>query len=155
MTNEYLVQLPADDAGGKRFRTNTTNLGSGDHHMELVILTFGSGNIVDYTMALPVQSRPSAVPGLAVQALTMYDSGSGGTGLTSAMVRIVRVKANNYNSGDIYVGYGTAAGGMRPYSGFGYGLVANEYYDVDTDEAGEVFIFASNSGDQITVAGRQ
>jgi len=143
--SEGYVQIPPDNSG-KKIRTLTLNLGSGSIYMEVTPIAFGSGMVVDLTQALPVQIRPSAVPGVAIGARKALTSASGGLGLTSAAVRSVRVKAGHFNSGDIYVGAGTGALSQRPYSGYGYALLKDEYVDIATDQAGEVFGFAEISG---------
>jgi len=146
MSLEGYVQVPPDNSGGKKIRTLSLNLGSGTIHMEISPIAFGSGMVVDTTAPLPVQIRPSITPGTAIGLYKAATSASGGVGLTSAVVRSVRVKAVHYNSGDVYVGAGTAALAQRPYSGYGYALRVDEYVDIETDQAGEVFVFAEISG---------
>jgi len=154
MANEGVVQLPADDSGGKKMRALYTNLGSGNHYMEVITPTYGSGMIVDLGTPLPVQTRPSASPGLKARSFISATSVSGGVCLTSNAVREVRVKAQHFNSGDIYVGSNVSASD-RPYSGFGYILRPDEYHDVEVDEAGKVFVFGAVSGYcHVTYAGK-
>ena len=145
MANENVIQLPADDSGGKKLRTITTNLGSGNHHMEVITPTFGSGTIVDITTPLPVVTRPTIVPGLIGKAFISATSASGGIVLTSAAVRAVRVKAQHFNSGEVYLGSNISTG-ARPYSGVGYLLRPDEFVDVEVDQAGKLFVFGAISG---------
>jgi len=154
VNNENRIQLPADDSGGKSLRTIATNLGSGNHHMEVVVLAYGSGNIVDYSIALPVQTRPSTTPGVIGKAYISATSISGGVALTSAAVREIRVKAQHFNSGEIYVGSNITTSN-RPYSGVGYILRPDEYVDIEVDQAGKVFVFGEISGYcHVTYAGK-
>jgi len=145
MANENVIQLPADDAGGKKLRAIHTNLGSGNHYMEVVVPTFGSGQIVDVTTPFPVVTRPTIVPGLIGKAFISATSASGGVVLTSAAVRAVRVKAQHFNSGETYLGsnINTSA---RPYSGVGYLLRPDEFVDVEIDQVGKLFVFGAVSG---------
>jgi len=149
---ENYIQVPPNSSGSK-VRTIALTQGSGVVHMEVTPIAFNSGLIVSEAAALPVQIRPSISPGVAVAALKQLNSLSGGVCLTSAAVRSVRVKAYHFNSGEVYVGH-TATGSMRPYSGFGYILRPDEYVDIETDQAGKVFVFGSISGlDYVTSLG--
>ena len=154
MANENVIQLPADDAGGKKLRAITTNLGSGNHYMEVITPTYGSGTIVDLATPFPVVTRPTTTPGLIGGAFFSATSVSGGVALTSAAVREVRIKAQHFNSGEIYVGSNISTG-VHPTSGVGYLLRPDEYIDVEIDQLGKVFLFGQISGYcHVTYAGK-
>jgi hypothetical protein len=98
-----------------------------------------SGEIVDIKTPTQIKTGPTRV----------IPSTSGGVVLHSGSVVSVTVKAGNANSGDIYLGGATD----RPYSGQGLVLDAGEAINIDVNDFGAIYLFATVSGDVVTFCG--